>query len=110
MTATYFILMDLKSRNRSIRLLSNRLQQMSSRSSNDYDQQPNPIPTNLLREKNQELTAGSRAAQQHPQPADLLLISQRTRTYLPALNDADQRDDRTPNKENIEQSQPLTIK
>ncbi len=81
MMATYFILLDLKSRNRSIRLLSNR-----------SDQQSNPIPTNLLREKNQELISQSRTVQQHPQPANLLLISQQTKT---------------PNKEN---SQSSTIK
>jgi hypothetical protein len=69
MMATYFILLDLKSRNRSIRLLSN------------------PIPTNLLREKNQELISQSRTVQQHPQPANLLLISQQTKT---------------PNKENLQ--------
>jgi hypothetical protein len=53
---------------------------------NGCDQQPNPIPTNLLREKNQELTS-----QSHPQPANLLLISQQTKTpnkensQLPAI-------------------------
>ncbi len=85
MTATYFILMDLKSRNRSIRLLSNRM-------THGYDQHPNPIPTNLLREKNQESISQSRTADQHPQPANLLLISQQNKT---------------PNKEN---SQVSTIK
>jgi hypothetical protein len=57
-----------------------------------YDQHPNPIPTNLLREKNQESIPQSRTADQHPQPANLLLISQQNKT---------------PNKEN---SQVSTIK
>ena len=106
MTATYLILLDMKSRNRSIRLLANRIQQVSSQTN---DEQPNALPTNLLREKNQQITGRSRPGQVHPQPADLLLISQGHKTYFPPVN-ADHDKDRTPNKENIERSQPVTIK
>jgi hypothetical protein len=93
MTATYFILMDLKSRNKSIRLLSNRIQQT------------NPIPTNLLRENNQEITPRSRTTHRHPPPADLLLISQQDKTHLPPTSGTNNeyRNYKTPNKEN---SQP----
>lgn len=110
MTATYFILLDMKSRNKSIRLLANRMQQISSQTNNEHDEQPNPIPTNLLREKNQTITIRSRPGHQvHPQPADLLLIAQGHKTYFPSSN-TDHDNDRTPNKENIERSQPVTIK
>lgn len=109
MTATYLILLDMKSRNRSIRLLANRMQQIPSQTHCDHDEQPNPLPTNLLREKNQQITGRSRPGQVHPQPADLLLISQGHKTYFPPI-DADHDKDRTPNKENIERSQPVTIK
>jgi hypothetical protein len=98
MTATYFILMDLKSRNKSIRLLPNRIQQT------------NPIPANLLREKNQEITPRSRTTHRHhPPPADLLLISQQDKTYLPPTSGTNNeyRNYKTPNKEN---SQPQNQK
>ena len=39
--------------------------------------------SNLLREKNQEITPRSRTAHRHPPPADLLLISQQDKTHLP---------------------------
>lgn len=109
MTATYLILLDMKSRNRSIRLLANRMQQLSSQTNDDQDEQPNPLRTNLLREKNPKVTGRSRHDQVHPQPADLLLIAQGHKTYCPPIN-ADHDNDRTPNKENIERSQPVTIK
>ncbi len=101
MTATYFILMDLKSRNKSIRLLPNRIQQMTFQTFNRYDQQSNSIPASLLREKNQESTPRSRTIHQHPPPADLLLISQQDKTYLPSNSDENRsRNHKTPNKEN----------
>lgn len=90
MTATYYILMDLKSRNKPIRLSQN-----LSRTSNSCDSQINSNPSNILREKNQELISRSRPTDQ---PADLLLISQQTKIY------------KTPARENIENSDPATIK
>ena len=82
--------MDLKSRNKSIRLSQN-----PSRTSNGCDSQNNSNPSNILREKNQELILRSRPTDQ---PADLLLISQQTKIY------------KTPARENNENSDPATIK
>ncbi len=82
--------MDLKSRNKSIRLLPNRIQQTT----NGHDQQ-----SNLLRKKNQDITQ-----RPHPPPADLLLISQQNKTHLPPISN-ERRKHKTPNKENIENSQ-----
>ena len=100
MTATYFILLDLKSRNKSIRLLANRRQE------------PTAIPSTLLREKNQEIFLRSRLTHEHPPPADLLLISQQSRApvtkttapklIVPGKNECRDRSAKTPNKENID--------
>jgi hypothetical protein len=78
MTATYLILLDLKSRNKSIRILSNRIQQITCESTNEH------VPINLLREKNQQ-----------------------DKTHLPPIsgmksinNEHRNRKHKTPNKEN----------
>ena len=117
MTATYFILLDLKSRHKTIRLLPHSSQSIGSRT---IDGHPQPhvssIPANLLREKNQDTTARSRAVHRHPPPADLLLISQQEKNHLPPFsgkktavtsNNTDERsrNHKTPNKENVENSQ-----
>jgi len=115
MTATYFILFDLKSRHKPIRLLPNRTQPMNSRTlDGNHHHQASSIPTNLLREKNQETTPRSRTAHRHPPPADLLLISQQDKTHLPpsygnkstipSNNEQRNRNHKTPNKENVENS------
>ena len=61
MTATYFILFDLKSRNKPIRLIPlTRTQPTNSRTLDVYPhphQHVSSIPANLLREKNQETTS-----------------------------------------------------
>ncbi|CAF4859702.1 unnamed protein product [Rotaria sp. Silwood1] len=114
MAATYFILYDLKSRNKSIRLLPNRTQPINYRTFNGHHHQASSIPTNLLREKNQDLTPRSRTVHRHPPPADLLLISEQNKTHLPTSygnksttpsnNEQRNRNHKTPNKENVENS------
>ena len=112
MTATYFILLDLKSRNKPIRLLPNRTQPINARTLDFHHQhhQASSIPANLLREKNQEITPRSRTAHRHPLPADLLLMSQQDKTHLPpshgnkSSNEQRHRSHKTPNKENVENS------
>lgn len=116
MTATYFILLDLKSRHKPIRLLPHPSQSITSRTIDGKSiHQASSIPANLLREKNQDATARSRAAHRHPPPADLLLISQQDKTHLlstsngkksnvPSTNDERSRSHKTPNKENVENS------
>ena len=100
MTATYFILLDLKTRNKSIDLLRNhKSHYLNSHSLNrHYESTTNFVSLTLLREKRQELTP-----QWHinHRPADLLLISQ---PYLSLTYHKD-RNHKTPNKENIENSQ-----
>jgi hypothetical protein len=89
--------LDLKSRNKSIRLLSNR---MHSQTTHGYNQQT----SNLLREKNQEISPRKRIT--HPPPADLLLISQQGTTDFPSKHSEHRkRNHKIPNKENIENSQ-----
>lgn len=116
MTATYFILYDLKSRNKPLRLLPNRTQPVNCRSlDGPHHQQASSIPANLLREKNQDLTPRSRTAHRHPPPADLLLISQQNKPHIPSPyankpttpsshSDQRHRHHKTPNKENVENS------
>ncbi|CAF0784598.1 unnamed protein product [Rotaria sordida] len=115
MAATYFILYDLKSRNKPIRLLPNRTQPMNCRAFDEHHHhQASSIPANLLREKNQDLTPRSRTTHRHPPPADLLLISQQNKTHLPSsygnkstipsYNEQFNRNHKTPNKENVENS------
>lgn len=112
MTATYFILLDLKSRHKPIRLLPNRTQPMNIRSLDGphHHHQASSIPANLLREKNQEGTPRSRTVHRHPPPADLLLISQQDKSQLPpsygnkSNNEQRNRNHKTPNKENVENS------
>jgi hypothetical protein len=115
MTATYFILLDLKSRHKPIRLLPHSSQPISSRTIDGHvHHQASSIPANLLREKNQDATARSRTAHRHPPPADLLLISQQDKNHLPpssgkksilsSNNDERNRNHKTPNKENVENS------
>ncbi|CAF0837050.1 unnamed protein product [Adineta ricciae] len=113
LTATYFILFDLKSRHKPIRLLPNRIQPVNTRLL-DVNQPKCPassIPANLLREKNQESNSRSRTAHRHPPPADLLLISQQDKTQIPppyghksSNHDQRGRTHKTPNKENLENS------
>lgn len=109
MTATYFILLDLKSRHKQIRLLPNRTQPINSRTLDGYHHhQASSIPANLLREKNQETTPRSRTVHRHPLPADLLLMSQQDKTHLPpssankSSHEQRNRNHKTPNKENVE--------
>ena len=106
MTATYFILLDLKSRNKSIRLLPNRMVPMNVRPFDGHHRQnpAKPIPTNLLRENNQEITSRSRTIHRHPLPADLLLISQQNKIRSPSINEQYHRNYKTPNKENVDNS------
>ena len=111
MTATYFILLDLKSRHKPIRLLPNRTQPINTRTLDGYSHshhhhpQASSIPANLLREKNHEVTPRSRTVHRHPVPADLLLMSQQDKTYLPPTNgNKSNRHHKTPNKENVENS------
>ncbi|CAF3234589.1 unnamed protein product [Rotaria socialis] len=95
LTATYFILLNLKSRNKPIRLLPNRIQQITSHRTYRQNEQSNSIPTNLLREKN-------------PPPANFLLLSQQDKKNLSFQNEmksAYKQKHKTPNKENIENSQ-----
>lgn len=115
MTSTYFILLDLKSRHKPIRLLPNRAHPSSSRTLDAYSHshpQASSIPANLLREKNQDINPRSRTAHRHPLPADLLLMSQREKAHLPptSSNKTDHehrhRSHKTPNKENVENSHP----
>jgi hypothetical protein len=113
MTATYFILFDLKSRHKPMRLLPNRTQPMNTRTF-DGHHQASSIPANLLREKNQDVTSRSRTVHRHPAPADLLLISQQDKIHLPLSNvnkstiptnnEQRNRSHKTPNKENVENS------
>ncbi|CAM4765576.1 unnamed protein product [Rotaria magnacalcarata] len=114
MTATYFILYDLKSRNKPIRLLPNRVQSIHSRAFDGHHHPASSIPANLLREKNQDLTPRSRTVHRHPPPADLLLISQQNKTHVPSPHanrsttpshtEQRHRSHKTPNKENVENS------
>lgn len=115
MTATYFILLDLKSRHKPIRLLPNRTQPINSRTLDGYSHhhhhpQASSIPANLLREKNQDTTPRSRTVHRHPVPADLLLMSQQDKLHLPPTNgnksshEHRHRHHKTPNKENVENS------
>ncbi|CAF0808262.1 unnamed protein product [Adineta steineri] len=116
MTATYFILLDLKSRHKPIRLLPNRTQTMNAKLADGRTHQASSIPANLLREKNQEANPRSRTVHRHPQPADLLLISQQDKTHLPPTygnklpvpsnSEQRSRNHKTPNKENNENSHP----
>ena len=117
MTATYFILLDLKSRHKPIRLLPHMSQPISARTIDGHPHHPaSSIPPNLLREKNQDATARSRTAHRHPPPADLLVISQQDKTHLPPssgkkstippTHDERHRNHKTPNKENVENSHP----
>ncbi|CAF4321562.1 unnamed protein product, partial [Adineta steineri] len=116
MTATYFILLDLKSRHKPIRLLPNRTQTMNAKLADGRTHQASSIPANLLREKNQEANPRSRTVHRHPQPADLLLISQQDKTHLPPTygnklpvpsnSEQRNRNHKTPNKENNENSHP----
>ena len=113
MTATYFILFDLKSRHKPMRLLPNRTQPMNSRTLDGYHHHhASSIPANLLREKNQDISSRSRTVHRHPPPADLLLISQQDKIPLPPSNghkvtansEQRNRNHKTPNKENVENS------
>jgi hypothetical protein len=114
MTATYFILFDLKSRHKPMRLLPNRTQPINSRTIDGHHHQASSIPANLLREKNQEASPRSRTVHRHPPPADLLLISQQDKTHMPpssghkstmpSYNEYRSRNHKTPNKENVENS------
>lgn len=111
MTATYFILLDLKSRHKPIRLIPTRTQPINIRSFDGHQpHHASSIPANLLREKNQEITPRSRTVHRHPPPADLLLISQQDKTQLPpsygnkSNQDQRNRNHKTPNKENVENS------
>lgn len=115
MTATYFILLDLKSRHKPIRLLPHPSQSIPARTIDGQAILPaSSIPANLLREKNQDATARSRTVHRHPPPADLLLISQQEKPqlpptgtkkpHLPSTNDERHRNHKTPNKENVDNS------
>lgn len=119
MTATYFILLDLKSRNKPIRLFPHPSQAIHARSIDNHSQEPvSSIPANLLREKNQDASARSRATHRTPYPpADLLIISQQDKSHLPPNNikkptvtinseNKKNRYHKTPNKENLELLQP----
>lgn len=113
MTATYLILLDLKTRHKPIRLLPNRTQPISSRKLDlhaHHHMQASSIPNNLLREKNQETTPRSRAAHRQPLPVDFLHLPQQEKTHLPPShsnkthNEQRNRNHKTPNKENVENS------
>lgn len=95
MTATYFILLDLKSRNRPIRLLPNRMQQITSQTIYGHNDQSNSIPSNILREANHEPNA---------------LKAQQDKTYVSMNKESkatykQYNNSKTPNKENTENSQ-----
>lgn len=113
MTATYLILLDLKARQKPIRLLPNRSQPINCRTLDIHHRHPqtHSNPTNLLREKNHETTPRSRAVHRQILPGDHLVISQHDKLHLPPthtnkINGEQQkiRNHKTPNKENVDNS------
>jgi len=113
MTATYLILLDLKARQKPIRLLPHRSQPINCRTLDIPYRHPqaHSIPTNLLREKNQETTPRSRAVHRQILPGDHLVASQHEKLHLPPTHSnktnyeqQKTRNHKTPNKENVDNS------